>query len=72
MISFEMETLNSGANPQLQTPFITFDVAITTFKCLLNMVVLKECLNRTDMEKVGFELCTKVYLMYLCRMSVTK
>ena len=41
MTSFEMETLNSGANPQLQTPFITFDVAIATGKCLLNKVVLR-------------------------------
>ena len=51
MISFTMETLNSGANPPLQILFIKFDVAIATFKNLLKMVVLKERLNKTDMEK---------------------
>ena len=29
------------------------DVAIVTFKNLLKMAVLKECLNKMDMEKVG-------------------
>ena len=53
MVSFNIETLNSDANPPLQTSFIKFDVAIATFKNLLKMAVLKERLNKTDMEKVG-------------------
>ena len=32
--------------------FIKFDVAIPTFKNLLNMAVLEERLNKTDVEKV--------------------
>ena len=40
MICFNIETLNSGENPTLQTSFIKFDVAIATFKNLLNMAVL--------------------------------
>ena len=46
-------TLNSGASPPLWTLFIKFDVAITTFKNLLKMAVLKERLNKTDIRKVG-------------------
>ena len=53
MISFNIETPNSGENPLLQTSFIKFDVAITTFKYLLNKAVLEERLNKTDIEKVG-------------------
>ena len=53
MVSFNIETLNSGANPPLLTSFTKFDVAITTFENLLKMAVLKERLNKTDMEKVG-------------------
>ena len=53
MVSFNIETLNSGANPPLLTSFIKFDVAIATFKNLLQMTVLKERLNKTDMVKVG-------------------
>ena len=30
-----------------------FDVAITSFKNLLKTAVLKERLNKTDMEKIG-------------------
>ena len=52
MVSFNTETLNSGANQPLQTSFIKLDVAIATFKNLLKMEVLKERLNKTDMEKV--------------------
>ena len=38
------------------------------------MQVLKERLNKTDMEKVGksFELCPNIYLMYLCEMTGAK
>ena len=66
MVSFNIETLKSGANPPLQTSFIKFDVAIATFKNLVKIAVLKERLNKTkdvrelsnildktDMEKVG-------------------
>ena len=58
MISFNNETLNSAENTPLQTAVMNFDVAIATFKNLLNMAVLEECLhkeeclNKTDMEKV--------------------
>ena len=37
----------------LYTLFITFNVAIATFKNLLNMAVLEERLNKTDIEKIG-------------------
>ena len=53
MISFNIETLNSGENPPLKTWFVRFDVAIATFENLLNMTVLEERLNKTDIEKVG-------------------
>ena len=53
MVSFNIETLNSGANPPFQTSFMKCDVAISTFKNLLKMAVLKEHLNTTDIEKVG-------------------
>ena len=53
MICFNIETLNSGENPSLYTSFIKFDFAVATSKCLLNMAVLKECLNKMDIEKVG-------------------
>ena len=50
---FKIETLNSGENLPLYTSFIKFDVAIATFKKLLNMTVLEEHLQKTDIEKVG-------------------
>ena len=53
MISINMETLNYGEKLLLQTSFIKFDVAIPTFKNLLNIAVLEEHLNKTYMEKVG-------------------
>ena len=53
MISFNIETLNSGANLAFYMSFIKFDVAIATFKNLLNMVVLKEHPNKKDMAKVA-------------------
>ena len=53
MISVNIETLNSGENLQLQTSFIKFDVTIATFKNLLNIDVLEECLNGADVERVG-------------------
>ena len=52
MIPFNIETLNYGENPPLYTSFIKFYVATATFKNLLNMAVLEECLNKTDIEKV--------------------
>ena len=51
MNSFNIEMLNSGENPPLLT-FIKPDVAIATFKNLLNMAVLEERLNKTNIEKV--------------------
>ena len=54
MIPFHIEMLNSGANLPLLTLFITFDIAIATFRNMLNMVVLKEHVNKIDMEKVGY------------------
>ena len=53
MVSFNIETLNSGANPPLDNSFIKFDVAIATLENLLKMAVLNKRLNKTDMEKVG-------------------
>ena len=53
MTSFNIETLNSGKNLALQTLFIKFDVAIATFKNMLNMAILEERLNKMDIEKVG-------------------
>ena len=53
MIPFNIETLNSDENPPLYTSFIKFDVAIATFKNLLNMGVLEERLDKTDIEKIG-------------------
>ena len=52
MISFDIETLNSGKSPPLKTSFIKFDVAIATFKILLNIAVLEERLHKTDIEKI--------------------
>ena len=53
MVSFNIETLNSGANPPLKNSFIKFDVAIATLENLLKMAVLNNRLNKTDMEKAG-------------------
>ena len=53
MISVNIETLNSGENLQLQILFIKFDVTVATFKNLLNVEVLEECLNGADVEGVG-------------------
>ena len=39
-------------NLQLKTSFIKFDVVTATFKNLVKMAVLKDRLNKTDMEKV--------------------
>ena len=50
MINFNFETLKSGKNPPLQTSLINFDVAIATFNSLLNMAVLEERLNKSDIE----------------------
>ena len=56
MVSFNIETLNSGgANLPLQTLFIKFDIVIATFKNLLRMPVLKEHLNKMDMGKEGYK-----------------
>ena len=53
MISFNIETLNSGANPPLENSFAKFDIAIATLENLLKMAVLNKRLNKTDMEKIG-------------------
>ena len=53
MISFNIETLNSGANPPLQNLFMKFDVAIATLENLLKMAVLNKRLNKMHKEKVG-------------------
>ena len=53
MNSFNIETLNSGEDPPLQSSFLKFDVAVANFKNLLNMAVLEKRLNKTDIEKVG-------------------
>ena len=53
MISFNTETLSSGKSPPLEILLIKFDVAIANFKNLLNRPVIGECLNITDIEKVG-------------------
>ena len=53
MISFNIETLSSGKSPPLEILLIKFDVAIANFKNLLNTPVIGECLNITDIEKVG-------------------
>ena len=44
-----------------------FDIAIATFN-LLKMAVLKECLNRTDMEKAGYRfraMCQRILNVYI-------
>ena len=53
IITFNVETLNPDTNPPLKTSFITFEVTIATFKNQLKMVVSKERLGKTDVEKVG-------------------
>ena len=53
MISSNIELLNSAENPPLYTTLIKFDVAIATFKNLLNTAILEEHLNNMDIEKVG-------------------
>ena len=53
MVSFNIEVLNSVVVSPLQTLLIKLDIAIVTFKNLLKMAVLKECLNKTNMENVG-------------------
>ena len=53
MISFNIETLNSGKNPPLQTSFIKFDIGMANFKSLLNMGISEKRLNKADIKKVG-------------------
>ena len=52
-ISFNIDRLNSGENPPLQTSFIKLDFAIATFTNLLNMAVLEEPLNKMEIDHVG-------------------
>ena len=47
MIPFNIETFNSDKSPPLSTSYVTCDVAVVTFKNLLNMAVWEECLNKT-------------------------
>ena len=52
MVGFNIEILNSGANPPLY--FVhKFDGVIATFKYLLKMAVLNKHLNKAEVEKVG-------------------
>ena len=53
MISFNIGTLPSGAYSSLQTLLVKFNDDKTTLKNLQKMSALKECLEKTDMEKVG-------------------
>ena len=53
MVSFNIETLKSGANPSLENSFIKFYFVIVTLENLLKMAVLNKRLNKTDMEKIG-------------------
>ena len=53
VISFNTETLNSGEKSAIIDSFLKFDIVIATFKNLLNMAVLEQRLNKTDIEKVG-------------------
>ena len=52
MVFFNIETLNSAANPPLYTSFIKFDVAIATYKTVLKMAVVKDRVNKMEMEKL--------------------
>ena len=51
-----------------------FEVAIATLENLLKMAALNKRLNKRDMAKEAksFELCTNIYLMYLCEMTGAK
>ena len=51
-LNFKNEVYN-GENQPLQTSFLKFNVAISTFKNPLNVAVLDERLNKTDIEKFG-------------------
>ena len=62
MVSFNIETLKSGANSSSQTLFIEFDVAIATFKNLLKMAVLKERLNTDVHRKDGLKAFKYVHM----------
>ena len=53
MVSFNIETLKSGANPSLENSLIKFYFVIVTLENLLKMAVLNKRLNKTDMEKIG-------------------
>ena len=52
MVSFYIETLNSGANPALQNSFMKYDVTIAAIENLLKMTILNKRLNKKDMKKV--------------------
>ena len=53
MVSFNIETLNSGANPSLANSFIKFYFVVVTLENLLKMAILNKRLNKTNMEKIG-------------------
>ena len=63
IITFNVETLNPDTNPPLKTSFITFEVTIATFKNQLKMVVSKERLGKTDVEKVGWMFETRYIIL---------
>ena len=74
MISFNIETLNSGANTSWGAFFIKLSVATATFKNQLKIAILKEQLKKRDSKKedTSSELYTNVYLMWLCCMIRAK
>ena len=53
MISFNIEMPNSAKNSPLKTSFKKCGVAIDTFRNLLNMAVLEEHPNKTDIKTKG-------------------
>ena len=52
MILFNIEMLSSDKSPSLKTSLIKLDAGGATFKNLLNVTVLEECLNKTNIDKV--------------------
>ena len=53
MVSFNIETIISGANLSLWKSFIKIGVTVYTLENLLKIAVLNRRLNKTDMEREG-------------------
>ena len=53
MVSFNIETIISGANLSLWKSFIKIGVTVYTLENLLKIAVLNRRLNKADMERVG-------------------